>query len=276
MTAIITKQNAKDKAFIGGGGGDGSTDGLFNSLHVLGDTTLDGAVTFTANNKTISDIITDIDNVKQSTTSSIENINNEISTIKSDINDHETRITKLEEGGTEPSDEAQFTYESGINEFIISTNDIKVSEKYNNVDDHTFLYFENLPSIPSDYDENILKFSLPSIFDPHEVYVKHLTETLKPYFNPKFEYDEYSGGFIYSTYSDTKPGIVISNKSGYNPFDLYTNGEMMIEWVASMPKKSTTDNVKCNIIEADNAFRLYRSPLPNLFEFNSFECVLSL
>ena len=46
MTAIITKQNAKDKAFIGGGG-DGSTDGLFNSLHVLGDTTLDGAVTFT-------------------------------------------------------------------------------------------------------------------------------------------------------------------------------------------------------------------------------------
>ena len=61
MTAIITKQNAKDKAFVGGGGGDGSTDGLFNSLHVLGDTTLDGAVTFTANNKTISDIITDID-----------------------------------------------------------------------------------------------------------------------------------------------------------------------------------------------------------------------
>ena len=58
MTAIITKQNAKDKAFIGGGG-DGSTDGLFNSLHVLNDTTLDGTVTITTNNKTINDFITE-------------------------------------------------------------------------------------------------------------------------------------------------------------------------------------------------------------------------
>ena len=32
MTAIITKQNAKDKAFIGGGGGDGSTDGSLELL----------------------------------------------------------------------------------------------------------------------------------------------------------------------------------------------------------------------------------------------------
>ena len=34
MTAIIAKQNAKDKAFVGGGG-EGSTDGLYNSLSLL-------------------------------------------------------------------------------------------------------------------------------------------------------------------------------------------------------------------------------------------------
>ena len=35
MTGIITKQNAKDKAFIGGSGGGGSGgDGEFDTLHI--------------------------------------------------------------------------------------------------------------------------------------------------------------------------------------------------------------------------------------------------
>ena len=69
MTAIITKQNAKDKAFIGGsGGGSGSADYVtdfidedgnaeLNDLHVKGNTVLDGNVTFTAEGMTIKDII---------------------------------------------------------------------------------------------------------------------------------------------------------------------------------------------------------------------------
>ena len=41
MTAIISKQNAKDKAFINGGGGGGAESGEFDTLHVKGDATID-------------------------------------------------------------------------------------------------------------------------------------------------------------------------------------------------------------------------------------------
>ena len=40
MTAIITKQNAKDKAFINGGGGGDAGSGEFDTLHVKGHATI--------------------------------------------------------------------------------------------------------------------------------------------------------------------------------------------------------------------------------------------
>ena len=43
MTAILTKQNARDKAFVGGNSGS-STNGEFEKLHVSGDATIDGKI----------------------------------------------------------------------------------------------------------------------------------------------------------------------------------------------------------------------------------------
>ena len=42
MTAILTKQNVLDKAFIGGNGSGKGGDGEFDALHVKGKATIDG------------------------------------------------------------------------------------------------------------------------------------------------------------------------------------------------------------------------------------------
>lgn len=67
-------------------------------------------------------------------------------------------------------------------------------------------------------------------------------------------------GVIYNT-SD-KPGIIISD---FNPFDMYTLGELRIEW---MPKPTTLTSpakVVCDIIDAKNALQLYETPIPVFF-----------
>ena len=43
MTAILTKQNARDKAFIGNNGSQ-TTNSEFETLHIKGDATIDGKI----------------------------------------------------------------------------------------------------------------------------------------------------------------------------------------------------------------------------------------
>ena len=70
MTAIITKQNAKDGAFIGGGSGK-SSDGEFNSLHVKGDTVIDGTL-----NINLSSTSTSVNDTLTNHESRITSVNN--------------------------------------------------------------------------------------------------------------------------------------------------------------------------------------------------------
>lgn len=65
-----------------------------------------------------------------------------------------------------------------------------------------------------------------------------------------------------SYYTSDKPGIKISD---FNPFDMYTLGELRIEW---MPKPTTLTSpakVVCDIIDARNALQLYETPIPVFF-----------
>ena len=62
MTAIITKQNAKDKAFINEGGGGDAGSGEFDTLHVKGDATIDGDILMTsADTQSLTVRLLDID-----------------------------------------------------------------------------------------------------------------------------------------------------------------------------------------------------------------------
>ena len=84
MTAIITKQNAKDKAFINGGGGGDTGSGEFDTLHVKGDATIDGDILMTsADTQSLTVRLLDID---------------------ASVSDHESRIKELEESGGGGSD----------------------------------------------------------------------------------------------------------------------------------------------------------------------------
>lgn len=68
--------------------------------------------------------------------------------------------------------------------------------------------------------------------------------------------------YVVTYYTSDKPGIVISD---FNPFDMYTLGELRIEW---MPKPTTLTSpakVVCDIIDAKNALQLYETPIPVFF-----------
>lgn len=71
-----------------------------------------------------------------------------------------------------------------------------------------------------------------------------------------------NSNYSVSYYTSDKPGIVISD---FNPFDMYTLGELKIEW---MPKPTTLTSpakVVCDIIDAKNALQLYETPIPVFF-----------
>lgn len=95
MTAIITKQNVKDGAFIGGSSGKGG-DGEFDSLHVKGDAVIDGTLNIKINDSTS------------------ESVNEKF------IN-HESRLTTLE---SIHDDNGTLTYEDGADDFIIDVNSL--------------------------------------------------------------------------------------------------------------------------------------------------------
>ena len=90
--------------------------------------------------------------------------------------------------------------------------------------------------------------------------------------NPKVTYvdSKYS---IETIYLEDGPKIYMS-KDIETPMSLFTSGFMKIDYIA--PKKYTITsknnqliNFRCNTIDADNCFKLYRSPLPDFYEFKS-------
>ena len=99
MTAVITKQNAKDKAFInsgGGSGGDYPTDATFDTIKV------NKEATFTVNNQDIT------------------------------FANHEQRITTLEQSsGGGGSGDSSFSFTSGYPEIMITKNLREVEDSFN-------------------------------------------------------------------------------------------------------------------------------------------------
>lgn len=63
-------------------------------------------------------------------------------------------------------------------------------------------------------------------------------------------------------FTSDKPGIVISD---FNPFDMYTLGELRIEWIPKPTTLTSPAKVVCDIIDAKNALQLYETPIPVFF-----------
>ena len=283
MTAIITKQNAIDKAFIGGSGSgsDYPTDAEFDTIKV------NKEATFTVNNQDITFANHETRITTLETTTPTFPTDATFDTIKvnkdatftvnnQDITfaNHETRIKTLEESGGGSGGDSSFTYSFGYPEIIISTNLTETDEDNN----HT-LTIDIDHELYKDYVGDMIEFTLPSeIAADLTTYrvvapVKISRQADGTYTCPVIEYKNTAG-----TEEEPVYKYVLTNTPNQttlfirmislldNPLSIFTSGNMEIKSVIQQPSISTPNNIKCNIIEADNAFSLYRSPIPNVYE----------
>ena len=111
----------------------------------------------------------------------------------------------------------------------------------------------------------IFAYTLPRRYvNPKNLVIGTVYTTLKEnntFNNPditKIDDNQYSVSY----YTSDKPGIVISD---FNPFDMYTLGELRIEWMPKPTTLTSSAKVVCDIIDAKNALRLYETPIPIFF-----------
>ena len=254
MTAIITKQNVKDGAFTGGNNSP-TANGEFETLHVKGDTIIDGNIT-----------------------------SPELAVVGEAIIDFESRIKTLEENPAE-----NLHFEDGLNNFIISADTLKTFEN----DDYNILEIE-IDNSPNDSPTNvalrdITEFSgdlFEIIFPSYMNLSTGIISTSNNKFkNPCISYDlqrktlslesdaeKYTLNYINE---DDKPRLYIHKTIINKPMDLFTSGFMRINYIAKIKqtinsKDNQLINFKCNTIDADNCFKLYRSPLPDFYEMKSY------
>lgn len=229
MTAIITKQNARDRAFIGGNGGGSiiiddvtAKEGEFENLHVKKTATIDGDVIVgeTSITKTIDDVAS-----------------------------HESRIATLEEG----HNNIDLSTIAGLDDFVIDSTTLKANE--NNL--------EIMYTAPENYDGDLF-----------EVRTSEWTATLSftdgKYKNIKInDTQTYADGNIAPPIPDTV--FDVDCPRIYNcSLELFTSGFLRINFIAQTTTLTTEDNVKCRIVDAENCFKLYRSPLPDFYEMKTY------
>lgn len=243
MTAILTKQNALDGAFIGGSKNPSSincdeisakTADIEQDLTVGGDINLGGI----------------------SLKSQLINHAQALSVISSDINDHEERITSLE---MSPGSVNELSYEDGLDAYSLDLNSLSKAEN----DEYNIL--EIKIDIPSDYSGNVFTINCSTFGE-----AKIDTKTGK-FTNPKID----SNNAISYIENELSARIYMSKESLDNPFDLFTSGFMKINFTGKVKqyisnKESGLINIKCNNIDAENCLKLYTSPLPNFYEMKSF------
>ena len=199
MTAIITKQNAKDKAFIGSGsgsGGDYQPDATFDTIKVNKEATFtadDQDITFANHEQRIS-----ID-IPNSTVTSLQKQNASIQVFNIIIRDRIFYTTNAE----------------CITQFNIA------------------------------YDGNTFKCPVITFFDTED---NHNACS--------FEYKD-------SPFENKNPAIFIHDDLHISLHSLYINGDMPIVYLLNqLGIQSIAKEIKCDIIDACNAFKSHESDVP--------------
>ncbi|KAK8881857.1 hypothetical protein M9Y10_044493 [Tritrichomonas musculus] len=93
------------------------------------------------------------------------------------------------------------------------------------------------------------------------------------FINPRITFNEtYLMDYINE---DDKPRLYMSKSLMDKLMDLFTSGFIRINYIAKTKQTINANenqliNFKCNQIDADNCFKLYRSPLPDFYEMKSY------
>ncbi|WP_289705057.1 hypothetical protein, partial [Bacteroides acidifaciens] len=228
MTAILTKQNALDGAFMGGSKNPSSincdeisakTADIEQDLTVGGDINLGGI------------------------------------SLKSQLINHEERITSLE---MSPGSVNELSYEDGLDAYSLDLNSLSKAENDDISDDSCetgeYNILEIKIDIPSDYSGNVFTINC-STFGEAKIDAKNGKFT-----NPKID----SNNAISYIENELSARIYMSKESLDNPFDLFTSGFMKINFTGRVKqyisnKESNLINIKCNNVDAENClFREYQ------------------
>ena len=212
MTAIITKQNAKDGAFIGGSGGSIDVDDAeFVNLHVKNNVTVD----------------------------------NDVIVNGTSIANHESRITALEESNS--------TIVDGLDDFAITASTLTITETALSI---AF-------TAPSNYDGDLFEvvwFDNSAVLSFHEGKYHNVKITNGELTNGENTYE------VSEVIDDDCPKIYMSKSM----MELYTTGFMRINYIAPQKTSVIDCAIKCTTIDADNCFKLMRSPLPDFYEMRNY------
>ena len=260
MTAVITKRNARDKAFIGGGsggGGDYPLDADFDTIKVSKN------ATFTVNDENIT------------------------------FANHESRIKLLEQSGGGGTGDSSFTTKLGYDYFYIKNENIDSEELTYNSIKYYQLSINGIPSTTIDslkqVDEHldIFRFILRKneIFDDVGNFIKEFycyVENKKLYCpiitqNSVNSTTSYKIEYVEVSLDDTtlpsgsilpcKPYIAFDERVPFVPYDLLLSGEISIMYLLPQNTiESKIPEIKCDIITARNAFKLHESNVPYLYK----------
>ena len=318
MTAIITKQNAKDKAFInsgggsGGGGDDYPLDATFDTIKVNKEAafTVDNQdITFanheqriTNDENTIADHETRIATLEQSgsgggdypkdaTFDNItvnQNANFKIGDKTVSFANHETRIATLEQSGGGGGGDSLFTSYSGYDYFAVKNENITTSA--DTFWDKSYYYLsisvpEAIVNKLANTTELIQVFNIiirDRIF--YTTNAECITQFNISYQNKKFKcpvitfldtednHNVCSIEYKDSPFTNNHPAIFIHDDLHISPQKLYINGDMSIVYLLNQAGiQSIAKEIKCDIIDARNAFKLHESDVPYVYKPRYFK-----
>ena len=324
MTAIITKQNAKDKAFInsGGGGYDYPLDATFDTIKVNKEATFtvnnqegpDGVpgvrlITFanheqriTNDENTIADHETRIATLEQSgggggdypkdaTFDNItvnQNANFKIGDKTVSFANHETRIATLEQSGGGGGGDSLFTSYTGYDYFAVKNENITTASDTFWDKSYYYLSIDFPSSIVTSLQKQNASIQVFNIIIRDRIFyttnAECITQFNITYDNNTFKcpvitfldtednHNVCSFEYKDSPFENNNPAIFIHDDLHISPHSLYINGDMSIVYLLNQSGiQSIAKEIKCDIIDARNCFKLHESDVPYLYKPKYFK-----
>ena len=154
-------------------------------------------------------------------------------------------------------------YEHGTDNFDFDYQNIVEIEKTLNGHEVYYCYWTNTPKL-NNGETSVIQFNFPTkIFDDLEFVICFWRDDQMMYQIPMI-IESGTKFTVEMVYVSEGPGICIT-KTFTNPKELLLKGDILCDWLPQTTRVSFDNNVKCNIIEADNVLKLHKTPVPFMY-----------
>ena len=154
-------------------------------------------------------------------------------------------------------------YEHGTDNFDFDYQNIVEIEKTLNGHEVYYCYWTNTPKL-NNGETSVIQFNFPTkIFDDLEFVICFWRDDQMMYQIPMI-IESGTKFIVEMVYVSEGPGICIT-KTFTSPKELLLKGDILCDWLPQTTRVSFDNNVKCNIIEADNVLKLHKTPVPFMY-----------